>query len=337
MAGTSDKGIEMDFNKAFEEKIKLINREMMDIISEIENERLREAMLHYPKAGGKRLRPIVTMLMADAINRSGMNALPFGIALEMIHNFTLVHDDVMDRDETRRGIRSVHAAYGIPEAILAGDALFADAFKVVGDMNIDGDRKSQLMALLARSVLLLAEGQQMDMDFQAKEFVNAEEYMKMIERKTAVLYSAAAQGGTIVAGAPEPLQETMFEFGRLMGLGFQIWDDLLDLRADEKLLGKPVGSDIRNGKKTLIIIYALENLNDSDSEQLLEILGREAATDSEVATAIGLLDSAGAIDRADRIANELVSKAKILLDDLPKGEDRQRLIELSDFMIKRDM
>ena len=327
----------MDFKKVFGEKIELINEQLVDSISDIENDRLREAMIHYPKAGGKRLRPIITMLVADSIGRSGSAALPFGIALELVHNFTLVHDDVMDKDETRRGIQTVHSKFGISEAILAGDALFAKAFELIGDMDLDGDRKSDLTSLLARSVILLAEGQQMDMDFETEESVSAEEYMKMIERKTAVLYSAAAQGGAISAGAPEPLQETMFEFGRVVGLGFQIWDDVLDLRADEKLLGKPVGSDIRNGKKTLIIILALEDLKDENRKRFLQLLGKSDATDSEVEEAVGILDSAGSIDRAQRIASELIAKAKVLLDDLPEGDSRQRLIELTDFMIKRDM
>jgi len=327
----------MEFKKIFGEKIELINKELNESISEMDNEKLREAMLHYPKAGGKRLRPIVTMLVADAINKNGMDALPFGIALEMVHNFTLIHDDVMDRDETRRGIRTVHATFGISEAILSGDALFAKAFQVIGDMEIDGERKSRLTSLLARSVLLLAEGQQMDMDFEKMEIISSDEYMKMIERKTAVLYSAAAQGGAIVADASEPLQETMFEFGRLMGVGFQIWDDVLDLRGDEKLIGKPIGSDIRNGKKTLMMIYALESLSDKDASRILEILGNRGASDSEVADTIRIMDSAGAIDRAERIASELIAKAKILLDDLPEGEDREKLKELTDFMIRREM
>ncbi|MDH4123327.1 MAG: polyprenyl synthetase family protein [Thermoplasmata archaeon] len=327
----------MDFKQVFGERIKAINRELELSISSIENDRLRDAMLHYPKAGGKRLRPIVTMLVADAISKSGNTAMPFGIALEMVHNFTLVHDDVMDQDETRRGLKTVHKAYGMPEAILAGDALFAKAFEIVGGMDIDGDRKSQLTSLLARAVILLAEGQQMDMDFEKLEKVASEQYMKMIERKTAVLYSAAAQGGAITAGAPEPLQEDMFEFGRLMGLAFQIWDDVLDLRADEKLLGKPVGSDIRNGKKTLIMIYAIETLEEKKVERLLQILGKKNAIDAEVNEAISLLDDAGAIDRAERIASEMIAKAKMLLDDLPGNEDRKLLKELTDFMIKRDM
>lgn len=326
----------MDFKKEFGEKIQMINRDLEAHISEIENRNLREAMLHYPKAGGKRLRPIFAMLVADAIDKSGAKALPFGVALEMVHNFTLIHDDVMDNDDTRRGMKTTHIVYGVPGAILAGDALFAKAFEVVGGMDIDDERKNRLNSLLARAVLLLAEGQQMDMDFEKTGSVKAEEYLKMIERKTAVLLSAAAQGGAIVACAKEPLQESMFEFGRLMGLGFQIWDDVLDLRADEKILGKPIGSDIRNGKKTLIMIYALESLDDKRKKRLLEILGKSGASKDEVNEAIGILDEAGAIDRAERVALEMISKAKEMLDDLPDTEDRQKLKDLTDFMIKRE-
>jgi geranylgeranyl diphosphate synthase type I len=326
----------MDFRKEFGEKIARIDRELESLISEVETKSLREAMLHYPKAGGKRLRPILSMLVADAAGRCGEKALPFGVALEMVHNFTLIHDDVMDNDDTRRGKKTTHVVYGVPRAILAGDALFAKAFAVVGDMDVDAESKSKLNSLLAKSVLLLAEGQQMDMDFEKATEVTAEDYLKMIERKTAVLMSAAAQGGAIVAGAPMQLQESMFEFGRLMGLGFQIWDDVLDLRADEKTLGKPVGSDIRNGKKTLIVIYALESLSAEKRARLGQILGKAGASKAEVDEAIAILDSAGAVDRSERIALEMISKAKELLDDLPEGEDRQRLKDLTDFMIRRE-
>jgi geranylgeranyl diphosphate synthase type I len=326
----------MDFKKEFGPKIKMINDDLERRISEIENENLRNAMMHYPKAGGKRLRPIFTMLVADAISKSGTKAMPFGVAVEMAHNFTLIHDDIMDNDDTRRGMKTTHIVFGMPAAILAGDALFAKAFEAVGGMDVDSESKNRLNSLLARAVLLVAEGQQMDMDFEISESIRDEDYLKMIERKTAVLLSAATQGGAIAAGAKQKLQEAMFEFGRLMGLGFQIWDDVLDLRADEKALGKPVGSDIRNGKKTLIIIYALEVLDGQKKERLKQILGREGASKKEVDEAIAILDSAGAIDRAERIALEMISKAKKLLDDLPEGEDRQKLKDLTDFMIKRE-
>ena len=326
----------MDFKKDFGARIKAINDDLERRISEIENKNLRDAMMHYPKAGGKRLRPIFTMLVADAINKSGAKAMPFGVALEMVHNFTLIHDDIMDNDATRRGMKTTHIVFGVPGAILAGDALFAKAFEVVGEMEVDSERKAKLSSLLARAVLLLAEGQQMDMDFEKAQSIRDEDYMKMIERKTAVLLSAAAQGGAIAAGADERLQETMFEFGRLMGLGFQIWDDVLDLRADEKTLGKPVGSDIRNGKKTLMIIHALETLDEGKKKTLLQVLGKAGASKEEVDEAIAILDAAGAIDRAERISLEMISKAKSLLDDLPEGEDRKRLKDLTDFMIRRE-
>jgi geranylgeranyl diphosphate synthase type I len=233
-------------------------------------------------------------------------------------------------------MKTTHIVFGMPAAILAGDALFAKAFEAVGEMDVDSESKNRLNSLLARAVLLVAEGQQMDMDFEKSESIKDEDYLKMIERKTAVLLSAATQGGAIAAGAKQPLQETMFEFGRLMGLGFQIWDDVLDLRADEKVLGKPIGSDIRNGKKTLIIIYALEVLDSQKKDRLKQIIGKEGASKKEVDEAIAILDSAGAIDRAERIALEMISKAKKLLDDLPEGEDRQKLKDLTDFMIKRE-
>ncbi|MEM2839722.1 MAG: polyprenyl synthetase family protein [Thermoplasmata archaeon] len=325
----------MDVKEVFKDQIAKINRVLSQSISGIENERLRAAMLHYPSAGGKRLRPITTMLVADAINKSGERSIPFGVALELVHNFTLVHDDVMDNDTVRRGMETVHIKFGLPEAILAGDALFAKAFEIVGNMEIDGERKSRLMTLLAKAVLVLAEGQQMDMDSEKMNAVSSEAYLKMIERKTAVLFSAAAQGGAIIAGAQEPLQETLFEFGRLIGLAFQIRDDILCLKGDPKDTKKPKGSDIRNGKKTLIVIYALEALSGDGRADLKRILGKKDASEREIDEAIAILESSGAIDRAQRVASEMIARAKTLLDDLPNNEYCNLLRELSDYMITR--
>jgi geranylgeranyl diphosphate synthase type I len=261
--------------------------------------------------------------------------MPFGVALEMVHNFTLVHDDVMDEDDTRRGIKTVHAAYGIPMAILAGDAMFARAFEIVLESDVDDASAVALVDILARSVRLLAEGQQMDMDFEKKKTVAADEYLKMIERKTAVLYSAAAQGGAIVGGGTEAQQEALFEYGRLIGLGFQIWDDVLDLRSTQEAFGKPVLNDIRNGKKTLIVVKALEELKGRKRSEFLAVLGKKDASEKELVAAKQLLEDIGAIDHADRVAAEFVAKAKDRLSVLKDSTHKEALKAFADYMVTR--
>jgi len=327
--------ISLAFPEDYKDRVKMINARLVGSLDVMEDKNLKAAMVHYPAAGGKRLRPLLASIVSEAVGGKADAAIPFGVALEMVHNFTLVHDDVMDEDDTRRGIKTVHATYGIPMAVLAGDAMFARAFEIVLESDVDDARAVALVDILARSVRLLAEGQQMDMDFETKKTVAADEYLKMIERKTAVLYSAAAQGGAIVGGGTEAQQEALFEFGRLIGLGFQIWDDVLDLRSTQEAFGKPVLNDIRNGKKTLIVVKALEELKGKKRSEFLAVLGKKEASEKELVAAKGLLEGIGAIDHADRVAAEFVAKAKDRLSVLKDSSHKEALKAFADYMVTR--
>jgi len=325
----------MVFPDDYKGRVKKINEYLMHTLDIIQDKNLKAAMAHYPAAGGKRLRPLLATVASEAVGGKADAALPFGVALEMVHNFTLVHDDVMDEDETRRGIKTVHAAFGVPEAILSGDALFARAFEVVLDSEVDDPKLVRLVDILARAVRLLAEGQQMDMDFEDAKKVSSDQYMKMIGLKTAVLYSAAAQGGAIVGGATSKQEEALTEYGRLMGLGFQIWDDVLDLESDQATFGKPVLNDIRNGKKTLIVVQALEDLKGPERMEFLSILGKKNATTKELERARDILEDVGAIDHATKVADGLISGAKERLSVLVDSPHKKTLISIADFMVKR--
>lgn len=323
------------FPEEYKDRVKEINEYLMRSLDIIENKTLKAAMAHYPAAGGKRLRPVLATIASEAVGGKPESAIPFGVALEIVHNFTLVHDDVMDEDDTRRGIKTVHSTYGIPEAILSGDALFARAFEVVLDSEVDDTDLVRLVDILARSVRLLAEGQQMDMDFERAKKVSANDYMKMVEYKTAVLYSAAARGGAIVGRGTDVQEEALAEYGRLMGLGFQIWDDVLDLRSDRETFGKPVLNDIRNGKKTLIVVHALEDLKGPDRAEFLAILGKKDATPGELMKARDILESVGAIDYATKVADELIKEAKKALKVVKNPIHKKALSEFADYMVKR--
>ncbi len=320
---------------AYKDRISTINENLMASFEVVEDANLRAAMAHYPSAGGKRLRPLLATVVSEAVGGEPEAAIPFGIAVEMVHNFTLVHDDVMDEDDTRRGMPTVHSKWGLPEAILAGDAMFARAFELILESDVDDAKRVELVAILAKAVRMLADGQQMDMDFEKRESVGPDEYLEMIERKTAVLYSAAAQGGAIVGGGSKAQQESLFEYGRLIGLGFQIWDDVLDLRSDKETFGKPVLNDIKNGKKTLIVVHALENMKGDDKKAFLEVLGKKDASEEELLAAKALLEKSGSIDYASLIANEFVTKAKECLGVLKDSPHKNALRSLADFMLSR--
>ena len=325
----------MVFPDDFKDRVKRINEHLMRSLDIIGDKNLKAAMAHYPAAGGKRLRPLLATIACEAVGGEENAAVPFGVALEMVHNFTLIHDDVMDEDDTRRGIKTVHAAFGIPEAILSGDALFARAFEVVLDSRVDDPELVKLVDILARSVRLLAEGQQMDMDFEDAKEVTSEQYMKMIELKTAVLYSAAAQGGAVVGGATDEQEEALAEYGRLIGLGFQIWDDVLDLESTQESFGKPVLNDIRNGKKTLIVVQALEDLRGSERSEFLSVLGNKKATREQLERARDILHEAGAIDHATKVADGLIKEAKEKLGVLKESEHKRALMSFADYMVRR--
>jgi len=329
----------MDVLKEIMLRAKMVDVSLLKFLEVGKYDKLRQAVRHYPEAGGKRLRPVMAMTVAEAVGRRGQDAIPFGCALELIHNFSLVHDDVMDEDAMRRGRPAVHVLFDVPTAIIAGDALFALAFRVLARTPVDGERLRRLLESLSDTVYLVAEGQQMDIDFESRDDVTVEEYMEMVEKKTAVLFACAAEGGAIIGGGTEDQIQDMYEYARLAGIGFQIWDDVLGLIADEKVLGKPVGSDIRNGKRTLIAVHALEGLGAKGQKKhaaALKAFGNEKATDAQVKKVIALFQEQGSIQYGKDIALDYARRAKEKLSCLPESRERELLSEVVDFSVGRE-
>ncbi len=328
----------MDVGKELVRRAREVDGPLMKYLDVGRYEKLRKAMWHLPEAGGKRLRPVMAVASAEAVGGQGKRAMPFGCALEIIHNFTLVHDDIMDQDETRRGRPTVHTLYDIPTAIIAGDALFAVAYATIGKTDIESDRLKRLFDITSETVYLVAEGQQMDIDFESRTDVTVDEYMEMVEKKTAVLFGCAAEGGAIIAKGTEKQIKDMKEYAMLLGIGFQIWDDVLGLTADEKLLGKPVGSDIRNGKRTLIAVHAFETLGESGKRKnaaALRAFGNEKATDAQVKACIELFRKTGSIGHVRDIALDYAEKAKSKLKGLKPSPDKDFLSGMVDFAVGR--
>jgi len=328
---------EQEFTNELKRKREVINQALPGALSPVQHQRLKDAMSHYPLAGGKRLRPILAMIMADGISQSGERTIPFGCALELVHNFTLVHDDIMDNDDLRRGIQTVHKAYDIPTAIIAGDALFSLAFEVISTTKTNDGTLRKIIGDTARTVRVIAEGQQMDMEFENRKDVSEAEYLEMIGKKTAVFFSLATKGGALIANGTEIQVEKAEEYGYSLGMGFQIKDDILGVLGDEKTTGKPVGSDIRNGKKTLIAVKALENLKGAEKNSFLEIFGKQDAGEKEIEDAKRLLEKCGAIEYAQKKAEEFSSTAKKALAVLKESKDKKLLEEFADFVTYRNL
>ncbi len=329
-------GSDMELKDVLAGRIEIVNRALNEALEGAENEKLQAAMRHIPMAGGKRLRPILAMLCADAISGSGERTVPFGVSLELIHNFTLLHDDVMDQDELRRGVKTVHVLFDEATAINAGDVLFAQAFETLSITDVKDSALRGLVRNVATAVRKIGEGQQMDKDFENRTDISRNDYLKMIEYKTAQLFQTAAEGGAVIAEGTDEQIAAMREYGRLLGMGFQIWDDYLDLKADEKLLGKPIGSDIKNGKRTLMMVHALERLDGEKKDRFMKILGNQNATQEEVMGAIALMDEVGSTGYAKELAEDYADKSKDLLSVLPDSEHKNILIKITDYMVQRN-
>lgn len=311
-----------------------------DIIGTIEDEldvitpnNLQEASIYLTKAGGKMLRPALSLITAEAVGGQKENALKAGSAIELIHTFSLIHDDIMDDDDMRRGMPSVHKVWGDDVAILAGDTLFSKAFEMIINSNdTTPDQNNKALATVADACLKICEGQALDMGFEERFDVTEDEYMEMIFKKTGALIAAATKAGAIMGGASQEVIDAMYEYGRLIGLAFQIQDDYLDLASDEETLGKPIGSDIGKGKMTII---AIKGLASDDSGRLLEILKDDENSQDDIDEAIEILSECGAIEYARNLALDSVNQAKETLNILHDSSSKQVLLDIADFVLER--
>lgn len=319
----------MDIKKEVAKRAEIINKAIEEYLPIKEPEGLYKACRHLIKAGGKRLRPVLSLISAEALGKDWRRILPAAIAIETIHNFTLIHDDIMDRDEMRRGVPTVHKLFGEETAILAGDTLFAEAFKIITKCDVEAENLIKATEMLADVCVKICEGQFLDMIFEQRDFVSEEEYLKMVEKKTAVLIACSCSMPALLFGEGNDVVEALWNFGLLSGIGFQIHDDVLDLIGGEKI-GKDWGSDLVEGKKTLVVIKAMEMGVD------IEIFGKGKATKDEIAKAVQKLKDCGAIDYASKKAKEFVERGKDHLKLLPDSEAKTLLMAIADYLVTRE-
>ncbi|MDD1674956.1 MAG: polyprenyl synthetase family protein [Methanomicrobiales archaeon] len=290
---------------------------------------LYRASTHLLLAGGKRLRPAVLLLSADAVKKGRSDELlPAALALELIHTFTLIHDDIMDSDRERRGVPTVHTLWGEPTAILAGDVLYAHAFEYLCHALADDRSRVKAVTILARACAEICEGQQIDMSFEGREDVTTGEYLEMVQKKTGALYAASAAIGGLLAGGTVIQTDALFQYGLRSGIAFQIQDDLIDILADAEKSGKDRGSDLRRGKQTLITIKAAEAGFDLAPY-------RRDLTSEELDAVVQRLNDLRVIDEVRAVAVEHADAAKKALSMLPRSEERDMLTAIVDFFIAR--
>ena len=296
---------------------------------------LYEPVRYVLSIGGKRIRPALVLLACDMFSGAVESALIPALAIEVFHNFTLLHDDIMDRSELRRGHPTVHIKYNENVAILSGDVMSFLASRLMNQS--PGVVLHPVHNIFTRTAMQVCEGQQIDMNFESRLTVSEDEYLHMIELKTAVLIAASLKIGAILGGASEKDAEDLYEFGRYMGLAFQLQDDLLDTYGDPEEIGKKLGTDIVDNKKTFLMIEALERAAPEQKECLVDWLTRTAFDREEKITAVvEIYDILGVREQTETRIRDYYAAALSNLDHLNRPDERKaELYNFASFLMNR--
>lgn len=283
--------------------------------------------------GGKRVRPVLCLMGNELFDEIKPDAWHVATAIELFHNFTLIHDDIMDVAPLRRGKPTVHALHGVNTAILAGDVTNAMAYDHLAQINTSIIQR--VLSLFNKTSFQVCEGQQLDMDFETRDTVSFDEYVKMIELKTSVLLAASLKLGAMIGGASVGNKEHIYEFGRNLGIAFQVQDDYLDAFGDPAKFGKQVGGDIKANKKTFLMIHAMESASAQQKKQLAELITTNPS--DKVEQVLSIFTSAGIDAWAMQLKNEYLEKAMKHLDDIAVMSIRKEPLKaLAEFLVKRE-
>ena len=317
-----------------------INKKIEQLDWSKEPKGLYEPIAYALASGGKRLRPTLTLIAAEAIVNGGLingeainQALPAALALEIFHNFTLLHDDVMDHAQVRRGRETVHVKWNDNTAILSGDQMLIEAYKQLS--NVPADKLPQVLKWFNEMATGVCEGQQYDVDFEHMSQVSIDDYMQMIEKKTSVLLAYAMQIGGYIAGANETQLQALYQYGLHIGLAFQIQDDILDVYGDPKTFGKAIGGDICCNKKTILLLTALETADAESKAELLQWLMATDRNEEKIAAVTKIYNRLNVRESAEAIMEEHTAQALAQLDKLPDNKATEQLRQLAEQLATR--
>lgn len=303
----------------------VLDRELRDTIPTHEPVSLYEPISYMLSIGGKRMRPILTLLACDVFDKDFKEAIPAAKAVELFHNFSLIHDDIMDNAPLRRGKTTVHERWDLNTGILSGDAMLILAYQLFESYPPTIFR--QLAELFSKTALQVCEGQQYDINFEKKDEVHIDLYLKMIEYKTAVLVGAALAMGAIVAGATEESKEGIYSFGRYLGIAFQLQDDYLDTFGDSDVFGKQIGGDIIENKKTILYLKTLEIGTQEQKQELLQLSSINPDNPMDkIASVTELYRASGAEEATINEIAKYTRKAQEVLEKLDLSQDKKQLL-----------
>ena len=306
-----------------------INKEILNLDWKREPYGLYEPIEYTLAAGGNRVRPQLAMSANQMFGGNEEDVLPAALALEVFHNFTLLHDDVMDKADVRRGRPTVHVKWNENTAILSGDQMLIEAYKLLA--GVPADKLPRVLQLFNKMATEICEGQQYDVDFESQEHVTIEEYLKMIRLKTSVLLATALQIGGYIAGANEEQQEALYQFGINVGLGFQIQDDILDVWGDPQTFGKAVGGDISCNKKTFVYLEAMRRLGDEAIGNELQQWYSQVLEDNttKIAAVKEIFEQLDVRTACEKVVEDYTQKALALLNQLPQNAATEQLRQLA--------
>lgn len=280
--------------------------------------------------GGKRIRPALLLLSSKLFNYEGRGAVRLGAVVEIIHTATLVHDDIIDEAKTRRGRPAANTQWGNSKCVLAGDWLYMQAFKIAVQ-----ERNFRILDALIELTQQMVEGELLQMERLGK-LISLQEHFDLIFRKTACLFSVCMRLGAILGGATPEQEEKLGQYGRHLGMAFQIVDDVLDLTASESVLGKPVASDLREGKVTMAVIHALERCTEEEKEKIKTILKERAFNGVTHAHVLDILNRYGSLEAANACATEYAESARKSICQFPDSEIKRALLWVPDFVVSRE-
>jgi len=320
----------------FQEEVQYFNRKLSEVIEQkmqgCSNKILYDALNYIRDTGGKRLRPIICLLSAEAVGGSRDKALYTAVAIELLHNASLVHDDIIDENYVRRKNPSNPARYGEKKAIVIGDFLFGLSCEMLARCGVP-----EVVGLVSSAVSDIAMGEYLEFTLRLRDLqeVTERSYMEVAELKTASIFMASAEAGAMLGCGSEADIENLRNYGKNLGLAFQIQDDVLDVCGDPAKTGKPVGLDIKNGERTILLIHALNHSNPSERECIIEILSRERIGSSDIDRVRGIFINSGSINSAIRLSNDLVMGAKKCIEGLEDSEAKGKLDFIADFAAER--
>jgi geranylgeranyl diphosphate synthase type II len=299
---------------------------LKDYNTERDPKNLYEPVQYILNLGGKRLRPILTLMTADCFGGDVNKALDAALAVEVFHNFSLIHDDIMDDAPLRRGQQTVHEKWDLNTGILSGDAMLIMAYQLFE--NYPPETFQNLLTLFSKTALEVCEGQQYDIDFETRNEVSIAEYLKMIEYKTAVLVAAAMKMGAIIAGASDEDQNRCYEFGKNLGIAFQLQDDYLDAFGNPETFGKQVGGDIIENKKTYLYLKALEFSSENDRQKLRHLFNA-TNTDSKnkVELVKQIFTTSGSAEATKKAITSYTKKAFEVLQALTISDKNKQILK----------